>query len=70
MELCKNMFRKNVKIYNIFGIHPKYISHNHMLYQLDQLENILISEKKIQEILLLLKNVESTRLVDFVWTFK
>ena len=36
-----------------------------MSYQLQQLQNILVNEKS-QEILLLLKNVESMRLVDFV----
>ena len=49
MESCKNIFRKNVKICNIFGIHSKYISDNHILYQLDQLENILVNEKKFKK---------------------
>ena len=66
MESCKNMFRKKCKdlqyFWNTFKV---YFRQSHMLYQLDQFENILVNEKS-QEILLLMENVESMRLVDFV----
>jgi len=46
----KPCFHKNTKIYNTFGIHPKYISENHFPHQLDQLENILVNEKQSRNI--------------------
>ena len=52
-DLCNHVkwcSEKNAKIYNTFGIHPKYISENHMSYQLHRLENILVSEKKSRNI--------------------
>ena len=46
----KRCFFRNTKIYNTYGIHPKYIPENNIPAQLNELEKIIVNEKESRRI--------------------
>jgi Tat protein secretion system quality control protein TatD with DNase activity len=46
----RSCFSKNTKIYNTYGIHPKYIPENNISFHLDKLEEIILKEKESRHI--------------------